>query len=61
MKLFPGISITPDFLKQIQFFQNLVEKRAPRGFLIYTGDQDFNIHSIDVICYKREAEAIFKQ
>ncbi|HSX13783.1 MAG TPA: ATP-binding protein [Chlamydiales bacterium] len=52
-------TFTPDFLKQIQFFQNLVQERAPRGYLVYAGEQDFNIQGIGVLNYKRAAESIF--
>ena len=42
-----------DLLKQIQFFQKLVGDRAPKGYLIYAGDQEQNIHSIHLLNYKR--------
>ncbi len=37
------------FLKNIKFFQNLVKERAPSGYLIYAGDQEQKIGSIELL------------
>lgn len=47
-----------EFLKSLHFFQNLVTPRAPNGYLIYAGDQEQKIHSIDLINYKRATEIL---
>ncbi len=49
-----------DFLKQLKFFQNLVQERAPEGYLIYAGDENFEIQSIRVLNYRHAAKNIFK-
>ena len=41
-----------EFLEKLQFFQKLVGKRAPKGYLIYAGDQQQQIHTIQLLNYK---------
>jgi predicted AAA+ superfamily ATPase len=48
----------PDFLKNLRFFQDLVGARAPKGFLIYAGDQEQRIGSIGLLNYKRSVLSI---
>lgn len=48
-----------DFLKQLHFFQKLVGERAPKGYLVYAGDQTQRIHSIEVINYKQAGSIVF--
>jgi hypothetical protein len=38
-----------DFIKNVRFFQDLVKTRAPRGFLIYAGDQEQMIYSVQLL------------
>ncbi len=47
-----------EFLKNVQFFQHLVKDRAPRGYLIYAGEQEQKVHSIQLLHYKRAILAI---
>lgn len=42
----------PEFLKKLKFFQGLAKERAPRGYLIYAGEQEQKIHSIQLLNYK---------
>jgi hypothetical protein len=51
-------SFHSDFLKKLRFFQKLVGDRAPRGYLIYAGDQEQKVHSIELLNYKKAAQAI---
>ncbi len=47
---------TPEFLNQIRLFQEIVGKeRVPKGYLIYTGDQEQQIHGIELLNYKHAA------
>ena len=48
----------PDFLKQIQFCQNLVGTRAPKGYLIYAGEQEQSIGSIELLNFIRAVDCI---
>ncbi|MDR3623994.1 MAG: ATP-binding protein [Chlamydiales bacterium] len=41
-----------EFLKNVHFFQKLVASRAPQGFLIYAGEQEQRIGSIELLNYK---------
>lgn len=43
----------PDFLAKLEFFQNLVGDRAPKGYLIYAGMQEQKIHSIELLNYQK--------
>lgn len=47
-----------EFLRSIQFFQKLVGDRAPKGYLIYSGDQEQKIGSIQLINYKNSASCV---
>lgn len=47
-----------DFLKNLQFFQNLVGERAPRGYLVYAGDQQQKIHASQVLNYRHAAQIV---
>ncbi len=47
-----------EFLAKLKFFQNLVDDRAPKGYLIYAGSQEQKIHSIELLNY-RNAYKIF--
>jgi predicted AAA+ superfamily ATPase len=47
-----------EFLGTIHFFQNLVKTRAPKGFLVYAGEQEQTIHSIKLVNYKQASEII---
>ena len=48
----------PEFLKKLQFFQNLVGPRAPKGYLIYAGEQEQHIHSIRLLNYKKAVQSL---
>lgn len=48
----------PEFLKKIQLFQNLTGDRSPIGYLIYSGDQEQQIHSIKLLNYKHASLAL---
>lgn len=47
-----------EFLKNLHFFQKLVQERAPKGYLIYTGDKEQQIGNITLLNYKHTT-AIF--
>lgn len=47
-----------DFLKNILFFQNLSLERAPKGYLIYAGNQEQKIGSIELLNFMRASEII---
>lgn len=47
-----------EFLKTLHFFQNLAGKRAPKGYLIYAGDQQQNIEGIFLLNYRRAILAV---
>lgn len=44
-----------DFLKNLQFFQNLVQDRAPKAYLVYAGDQEQMIQGISLLNYNHAA------
>jgi predicted AAA+ superfamily ATPase len=48
-----------EFLESLHFFQHLVKTRAPKAYLIYAGEQEQRIHSIELINYKRASDIIF--
>ncbi len=48
-----------EFLKKLRFFQELVGERAPKGYLIYAGEQQQEIHNIYLLNYKRAILAVF--
>ncbi len=41
-----------EFFKNLYFFKTLVEERCPKGFLIYTGDQEQRVGSFEVLNYQ---------
>lgn len=41
-----------EFLKGLKFFKSLVKQRAPKGYLVYTGEKEFEIEGFQVINYK---------
>jgi predicted AAA+ superfamily ATPase len=45
-----------EFLKGIHFFQNIAKERAIQGYLIYAGDQEQQIHSVQIMNYKRASQ-----
>lgn len=47
-----------EFLKRLQFFQNLVKDRAPKGYLIYAGEQEQRAHNVYLLNYKRALHAV---
>lgn len=47
-----------EFLKKLEFFQQLVGDRAPNGYLIYAGDQEQQIHSIRLLNFKKAVRAL---
>ncbi len=50
-----------EFLNKLQFFQNLVKERAPQGYLIYAGEQEQQIQSIQLLNYKHAARSIMSE
>jgi uncharacterized protein len=48
----------PEFLKGLHFFQNLTGDRAPKGYLIYAGEQQQAIHGIYLLNYKHAIKAV---
>ena len=51
-------TFTQDFLKKLQFFQTLVGARAAKGYLIYAGEQEQAIHSIQLLNYKHSVNVV---
>lgn len=47
-----------EFLNKVQFFQKLVQKRSPKGYVIYAGEQEQTIHSICLLNYINATKAI---
>lgn len=47
-----------DFLKNLQFFQKLVGNRSPKGYLIYGGDAEQSINTIELLNYKKAFQAL---
>lgn len=46
-----GETFSPHFLKGLHFYQKLVGGRMEKGFVIYTGQQRFQIENIQVLNY----------
>lgn len=46
------------FLKSIEFFQGLAQERCQKGFLVYAGEIEQPIHSIEVLNYKNACKII---
>lgn len=47
-----------EFLKKLKFFQKLVGERAPKGYLIYAGEQEQTIGSIELINYRKALRTV---
>ncbi len=47
-------------LKGVKYFQSLVSKRSPRGYLVYAGENEYEIGNIRVINY-RNIGSIFEE
>ncbi len=47
-----------DFTKEIEFFQNLTQERSPKGYLIYAGDIDQHIRSVELLNFKDASMAV---
>lgn len=47
-----------DFLKSLLFFQGLAKERSLNGYLIYAGESEQKIHSIELLNYKKAINAI---
>lgn len=50
-----------EFLKSIHFFQGLVKDRAPKGYLIYAGEKEQVIHSVELLNYLHATKAVQKE
>lgn len=48
----------PDFLKKLHLFQKLAPERTPKGYLIYAGDQEQTVHSIELLNYHQATRSI---
>lgn len=49
-----------EFLEGLHFFQNLVKTRSSQSYLVYGGDQEQKIHSVQLINYKNAANIIYR-
>lgn len=47
-----------EFLKSLHFFQKIAKDRAPKGYLIYSGELEQKIHSIELLNYRNAFEAL---
>ncbi|MCB1082237.1 MAG: DUF4143 domain-containing protein, partial [Chlamydiia bacterium] len=47
-----GRTFHREYLKNLEFFKNLVEERCPGGYLVYSGDEEQKIHKHQVINYR---------
>jgi hypothetical protein len=52
-------TFSEELLKGVKYFQSLVSKRSPRGYLVYAGENEYEIGNIRVINYKN-IESIFE-
>jgi hypothetical protein len=48
-------------LKKLLFFQKLAGDRAPNGYLIYAGEQEQRIQSIELLNYRYASNKILTQ
>lgn len=48
----------PEFLKRLLYFQELAGERASKGYLIYAGEQQQQIHSIELLNYKQATSVL---
>ncbi len=46
------------FLKGLLFFQKMVKDRALKAYLIYTGEQEQAIQTVELLNYKKSITAI---
>ncbi|HNA61840.1 MAG TPA: ATP-binding protein [Rhabdochlamydiaceae bacterium] len=51
-------TFNPDFLKRLRFFQDLTKKRSPKGYLVYAGDLEQQIHSIELLNFKHASKIL---
>ncbi len=56
-----GKTFHTDFLKNVLFFQKLVDDRAPEGFIVYTGEQEQKIGSCRLINYTHATQIVTSQ
>ncbi|MBI2743623.1 MAG: ATP-binding protein [Chlamydiales bacterium] len=47
-----------EFLRRLHFFQNLTGDRAPKGYLIYAGEEEQRVQSVDLLNYKKSTLSI---
>lgn len=47
-----------EFIEKLVLFQKLAKERAPKGFLIYAGDQEQKVHSIQLLNFKNASRSI---
>ena len=47
-----------EFLTKLDFFQELAKPRAPKGYLIYAGEQEQQIHSIELLNYRHAIRSL---
>lgn len=53
-------TFTTSFLKGLDYFKNLVGERCQKGFIIYDGKIEQNIHSFELINFKNSASIFDK-
>jgi uncharacterized protein len=53
-----SMTFNSSFLKSLNFFQKLNPERAKKGFLIYAGNQEQNIHSFTLLNYNHTFKAL---
>jgi predicted AAA+ superfamily ATPase len=51
-------TLNSEFLETIHLFQNLAKERAPKGYLIYAGEQEQMVHSVELINYTHAAQVV---
>jgi predicted AAA+ superfamily ATPase len=51
-------TFNPAFLKNLHFYQKLVGTRAPRGFLIYTGEHQQRVGELEVLSFKNAGRIV---
>lgn len=55
-----GKTFNTDFLKNLHFFQKLVGDRAPKGFVVYTGEQEQQIGPCHLLNYTHVQQIVSK-
>lgn len=48
----------PDFLKNIRFFYQIAKERAPKGYLIYAGEEEQSIQNTQILNFKHTAQIL---